>query len=443
MRRALAFLLVCLLLTSCGRKVTITSKGSDPENDPGGSSEPPDGPTKTKPPARPEWPTLRGADRTGVSREGKLLQAWPKGGPPAVWRATNLGEGFGTVSIAGGRGFVVGFQGIDEVLFALDLKDGKHVWEASLGTAARVDHPGARCTPTVDGNRVYALTVGGDLTCVNAQNGKLQWRRSLPRDFGGRAGGWGYAESPLIDGDRVICTPGGPKATLVALNKETGTTVWESAVPGSNGAGYASAIIAEAGDTRMYVQFIAGGVIGVRADDGQFLWRYDKPSNGTANCSAPIDMGGGRIFAASGYSTGAGMVEVSPKSKSADTREVFFSKAMQNQHGGVVHINGYFYGAHDPNFLSCIDAKSGKMQWQDRKPGKGAITAADGHLIYREEHSGSVMLIEASPVGYREHGRFKVDRNGGSAAWAYPVVCDGRLYIRDWHTLYCHDIKAK
>jgi outer membrane protein assembly factor BamB len=387
-----------------------------------------------------DWPQWQGQDRTAVSKETGLLQEWPKNGPTLAWKAENLGGGFSTPSVAGGRVYGMGFRGNDEVVWALDEKTGEQVWSVKIADAnRRVGYSeGPRCTPTVDGDRLYVLGLGADLVCLKINNGEEVWRKNLAKDFAGRVGGWGYSESPLIDGDKLLCTPGGDKATLAALDKKTGETIWKGVVPKGDQAQYSSIIAADFEGRRQYIQFLSRGVVGF-SGDGEFLWRYDHPRNSTANCSTPLYRDG-YVFAASAYGTGGGLAKLSRDGDKVQAEEVYFTKQMKNHHGGMVLIGDFLYGS-DEGQLTCLEFKTGKMQWAERKAGKGSIAYADGQLYYRNE-DGPVILVEANPKKYVEHGRFTPPRTG-KPAWPHPIVANGKLYIRDQQYLYCYDVKQK
>jgi outer membrane protein assembly factor BamB len=390
-----------------------------------------------------DWPQWQGPERTAISRETGLLKSWPKGGPPLAWKASNLGGGYSTPSIAAGQIYGMSFRGNDEVVWALDENTGKEIWSRRI-TAANHNigyNDGSRCTPTVDGDLLYALGVSGDLVCLETATGKRRWHKNLSKDFAGRMmSGWGYSESPLVDGDRVIVTPGGKKATLVALDKKTGAAVWQASVPEGDGAGYASVIAADVGGQRQYVQFLGRGVVGVAAADGRYLWRYDRPANGTANCSTAI-YHDRRVFAASGYSTGGGLVLLHRLGAKTTPEEVYFTRNMVNQHGGMVLVDGYLYGSNE-GLLTCLEFFSGKVMWEDRRPGKGSIAFADGMLYYRNE-GGPICLVEANPQKYVERGRFQQPDRSDKPAWSHPVIANGKLYILDQDTLFCFDVKEK
>lgn len=386
-----------------------------------------------------DWPQWQGPDRTAVSRETGLLASWPRGGPRLLWEVKDAGGGYSTPSVAAGRVYGMSFWKEDEIVWCRDASSGKEIWYTAIAPANRsIGYgDGPRCTPTVVGNRLYALGVSGDLVCLDTDQGKEQWHRQLVKECGGRVPPWGYSESPLVDGDRVIATPGGSKATLAAFATKNGETIWNGVVPEGDGAGYSSAIIAQVDGEKQYVQFLAGGVVGVAAADGSFRWRYNHPANGTANISTAI-FHGGRVFAASGYGTGGGEVELTRHGSETSAKEVFFTRHMQNQHGGVVLVDGYLYGSNEGQ-LACLDFLTGEVQWEERRPGKGSIAYADGHLYYRNEQ-GPMILVEANPKKYVERGRFTPPNPSGKSTWPHPVIANGNLYLRDQDVLQCYDL---
>lgn len=388
-----------------------------------------------------DWPQWRGIDRTAVSRETDLLSAWPKMGPALVWRIEHLGEGYSSPSIAAGRIFAMGNREKDEYVLGLAEKDGKELWATRVGEVRHegAGYPGPRSSPTVDGERLYALGINGDLVCLECTTGKVLWRKDLEKDFRGSVGPWGYSESPLIDGDRVLCTPGGGYATLAALNKMTGELIWRGVVPQGDPAAYSSIITAQVDGQKQYIQFLSRGVVGLSAE-GKFLWRYDRPANGTANCTTPV-FHDGAVFAASGYGTGGGLARIVKEEDRFKAEEVYFTRKMRNHHGGIVLVDGYLYGS-DEQYLTCLEFKTGKVMWAERKAGKGSIAYADGRLYYRSE-DGPIVLVEASPRGYVEHGRFTPDQTTDHPAWPHPVIANGRLYIRDQGLLGCYELKQR
>jgi outer membrane protein assembly factor BamB len=426
-----------------------------------------------------DWPQWQGPDRNAISKETGLLKLWPKEGPPLAWKVKDLGGGYSAPSVAAGRIFGMSTRGDDEVVWALDEKNGNPLWVARLGTAYTgqrmpqgIEGPG--CTPTVDGERLYVVGRGGDVACLQVDDGKIVWQRSMTQDFGGRVPTWSYHESPLVDGNKVICTPGGPDATLAALDKVTGKTIWQSKLPGGGGgspggpdrpgrgrgrggfggggASYASAIAIDVGGQREYVQLTARTLVGVAATDGKFLWRYDRPANQAAiNCSAPIYQDG-RVFAASAYGAGGGLAKLTPDGNGGvKAEEVYATRKMENHHGGMILLDGYLYGANGGNgggYLICLDFQTGKVMWDERdKPRrqgvkKGSVALADGRIYYLQE-DGTVVLFEPSPKEYLERGRFKHPDRSEPPDWTHPVIANGKLYLRDQDTLLCYNVKAE
>jgi outer membrane protein assembly factor BamB len=403
-----------------------------------------------------DWPQWRGPERNGLSKETGLLKEWPSDGPKEVWKIGGLGDGYSTPTVSGGRLYLLGTKGKDEHMFCLNEKDGSQVWNVKIGLETG-GYPAPKSSPTIDDGFAYAVSSDGNLVCVEVGKGTIKWQKSFSKDFGGKAGGWAYTESPLIDGDVVIGTPGGSSATVVALKKKTGVVVWKTAITGvarksnpnskkkGNGpdysqAGYSSVVVAEIGGIKQYVQFISGGVVGLNANDGKLLWHYEEPANETANISTPI-VSGDFVFAATSYGTGAGQAKIVKGGKGFEAEPQYFINKFQNHHGGVVLVKDHLYGTNNSN-LMCVEFKSGKVAWEDRCVGKGSVTYADGHLYVRGEN-GKVALVEAKPEKYVEVGRFDQPNRSKQPAWPHPVVANGKLYLRDWDVLFCYDVKGK
>lgn len=393
-----------------------------------------------------DWPQWRGPERTGISQETGLLSEWPAAGPPLAWRIENLGGGYSTPAVVGERLYVISSSDADESVQALSTKDGGEVWATKIGKVGPNEgpqYPGSRATPTVDGELLYALSSDGDLVCLETETGKLRWQKNLRTEFGGQPGQWAYSESPLVDGDVLVCTPGGSTATLLALNKQTGEPIWKSAVPGGDEAAYASVIIVEAAGVKQYVQFLQNGLVGVAADTGKFLWRYEKTAEGSpANIPTPVAVGN-LIYSAAGRS-GGGLVRIEKKGDAIVAEEVYFAPNLPKSIGGSVVVDGYLYGTGNQGLI-CVDFDTGKIQWQDRSVGAGSVCVAENRLYVHGE-SGDVALVEVSPEAYRELGRFTPPgqpQQSDSKAWTYPVVANGRLYLRDLGVLWCYDVSAK
>jgi outer membrane protein assembly factor BamB len=397
-----------------------------------------------------DWPQWRGPNRDGISKETGLLQEWPAEGPKLLWQQSNLGDGYSTPSVVGDRIFLVSNKGLEnEFVQALSIDDGHQLWQTHIGKVGKPkqnpNYPGARSTPTVDGEVLYALGSDGDLACMDIAKGKIRWKKNLQTDFGGQPGTWAYAESPLVDGDVVVVTPGGKDATLIALNKKTGDVFQKYPVPEGDAAGYSSIIIVDAAGVRQYVQFLAKGVVGVDAKTGKFLWRYDKTTGRSpANISTPV-AGDSCIYTGTHY-TGGGLVKLSPDGMGGvKTDEVYFDKKLPTAIGGEILLGDYMYGTNKAQFF-CVEFKTGKIKWdKDRTMAPSSLCYADNRLYLHGETDGDVALIEDSPEGYKEHGHFtppNIPEKRPGKAWTYPVVANGRLYIHDFGTLWCYDVMA-
>jgi outer membrane protein assembly factor BamB len=397
-----------------------------------------------------DWPQWRGPQRNGISSETGLLKEWPKQGPRLVWQAKDIGDGYAAPSVVGNRIYILSNRGLDnEFVAALSTQDGKQVWATTLGKVGNPNQmpsfPTARSTPTVDGAVLYALGSDGDLACLETASGKIRWRKSLRADFGGHPGQWAYSESPLVDGNTLVVTPGGAQATLVALNKQTGETIWKSAVPGGDDAAYASVIVVEAGGHKQYVQFLARGLVGVDAKTGQFLWRYDATGKGNTNIPSPV-ASRGYIYSSQSRGPGA-LVRLTAAGQGVAAEQVYLERGLPNGGGGSVVIGATHYGTGDEGLVAA-DWVTGKVIWQNAGTGGGAILHAENRLYIHGEN-GEVILAEVTPEAYREEGRFmppdrpKRTRAAMEKAWAYPVLANGRLYIRELDSLWCYDVSGK
>jgi outer membrane protein assembly factor BamB len=411
-----------------------------------------------------DWPQFRGPNRDGVSTETGLLKEWPKDGPALLWSYKDAGVGYSGPAIIGERLYLTGGRGDSEFVFALDLSahPPKELWAAKIGPLFQWKgnswNEGPNATPTIDGELLYALGGGGELVCVETADGKVRWRKNMPRDFSGEVNpigggaeeptplGWGYAWSPLVDGDQLICIPGGPKGLMAALNKKTGELVWRCK-DAKDQAPYSSPVIAEIGGVRQYVQSVNSGIVGIAAKDGKLLWAYQRdPAYDDVVIANPI-VQGNRVFATVGFGQGFDLIEISNEGGSFKTQKVLSSKSIQNKLGGVVLVDGHLYGHSESGGWFCHVFKTGANVWSERtKIGPGSVTFADGRLYCCAEKGGIVVLLEASPKGWNEKGRFKLPqesklRKPNGLMWVHPVIANGRLYIRDQEFLMCFDVR--
>ncbi|MBH58788.1 MAG: PQQ-binding-like beta-propeller repeat protein [Planctomycetaceae bacterium] len=392
------------------------------------------------------WTGWRGPSRDGLSAETGLQSQWADGGPQLAWKVKGLGSGFSSVAVSDGRIYTMGKKDGTTMMIALSTKTGEIIWEADMGAGANPN-----CTPTVDGDLVYGLTHSGQLVCVKAANGEIAWQRNFPSDFKGRMeSGWGYSESPVIDGEKLVCTPGGNSAVMVALNKNSGELLWSAEMPpqvgdrGQDGAGYSSIVISEIAERKQYVQLTGRGVIGVDGESGKLLWIYNRIANSTANIPTPI-VKGDYIFCSTGYGTGAALIQIHQRDGKFEVEEKYFleAKKLQNHHGGMLLVGDYIYCGHGHNqgFPVCINMMTGEYAWGPERgagTGSAAILYADGHLYFRYQ-SGDLALIEATPLGYKLKGKFRTDEVNGQS-WPHPVIAGRKLYLRDQGTLMVYDI---
>jgi len=398
------------------------------------------------------WPQWRGPMRDGISRDTGLLTTWPQGGPTKVWTVGGLGAGFSSVAVVGGRIFTMGDRRDGQYVIAVSEDAGRELWATRVGGRHEDEYAGPRSTPTVDGDLLYVETTDGSVVCLESATGRERWRRSLTRDFGGHMmSQWMFAESPLVDGDRVVVTPGAQRAGIVALEKATGKDVWRATVPrigsrGADGAGYSSIVISNGGGVKQYVQLMGRGVVSVRASDGWFMWGYNDVANDIANISTPV-VKDDLVFASTGYQTGAALLQIAPEPNGrVNAREKYFLDAgtLQNHHGGFVLIDGVVYGGNGQSngFPFALDLATGKMLW-DRVRGAGtgsaAVTAADGHLYFRYQ-DGTMALIAVNPKQYQLKSSFTIP-NVRNPSWSHPVITGGRLYLREQDALHVYAIK--
>ncbi len=404
-----------------------------------------------------DWPTFRGPERTGVAPDTGLLESWPTEGPRLVWEAAGAGRGYASLAIAGEKIYTLG-DGLstaddkDEYLSCFERETGKQLWKTKTGqpwSAGAESWQGSRSTPTVDGDLVYVITPFGQLVACATGNGKERFRVDLMATFGGKKGdSWGSSESPLVDDDRLVCTPGGEQATMVALNKKTGKLIWSCPMKGDRGAGHSSIVISQPlssqpGGRKVYVQTTAAGAFAVDAQTGKFQWAYPIDQT-TAVIPTPI-VRGDLVFFSAGYKRGGALLQQVPGPDGGVTiKEIYgLKKELANKHGGIVLVGDHLYGdSDDAGIPFCAELMTGKIVWKKRGSGKGSatVTAADDHLYVRFA-DGTVALAKADPADYEELATFKIPGSDARPSWSHSVILDGRLYIREQDRIFCYDLR--
>ncbi|MCB1229400.1 MAG: PQQ-binding-like beta-propeller repeat protein [Verrucomicrobiae bacterium] len=397
-----------------------------------------------------DWPQWRGADRSDIAPGDGIMDKWPADGPKQLWVYSDAGMGYSSFSVVGGKLFTMGTREQDLCVICVNTEDGKEVWSTKIGEDDEKGYNagwgnGPRSTPTFSDGMIYALGPKGTLACLSAEDGKEKWSKNLESDFGGKPGGWGFAESPLIDGDKVVMAPGGKDAGIVALNKETGATIWKADDVTPGNAEYASIIPTEMNGKRQYVRLFAQELVSVDAETGDVLWKSEWPGK-TAVIPTPI-VDGNQVYVTSGYGVGCKLVEIGEDNLAKDLWE---NKEMKNHHGGVVKIGDHVYGFSDGGGLICQDWTSGDMVWNEKGAGKlikGATIGVGDQLICLNEDDGTVSLVDATPKGFELHGQFEIspkseNRNPKGKIWTHPVVVDGKLFLRDQEHIVAYDVKG-
>ncbi len=405
-----------------------------------------------------DWLQWRGIDRQNHSSETELFDHWGKQGPKLLWTAEQLGSGFASVTTKDGVIYTTGNFDNGQSAIAINASDGVVIWKQPLTEhPPKHGYPGSRSTPTIDGEHLYIVTSNGKIVCLNRKDGSAQWQRDFKDWSGKMMSGWGYSESPLVDNDSVICTPGGDRGMVVSLNKQTGKVIWSCVLPsfqekqGSNGkklkegAGYASVVISNGAGVKQYIQLVGRGLIGIRADDGKLLWTYDRVANGTANIPTAL-VDGDFVFTSTGYNTGSALLKLETANDGVNVEEVYWlgGKQLQNKHGGMTLVDGYIYCGHgNGNGMPvCVKMDNGEIAWgPERAKGKGetSLVYADGHIVFRRD-DGTVILAKATPKNFSVVGSFMPPYQEGKS-WAHPVIANGKLYLREQSKLMCYQLK--
>ena len=386
-----------------------------------------------------DWPQFRGLNRDAHSPETGLLTKWPAEGPPLLWAASGLGEGYSAAAIANGTVYLTGKVGDDArgMLFAFDL-DGNKRWETHFGKSWDGTHPGTRYPPTIQEGRAYLMSGFGVVTCFNAGTGNIIWQRDIAGDFGGEMPVMSFAESLLVLDDKVICTPGGPDASVVALSTTDGTTVWTSKGLSDQSA-YCSSILVKHGGTQLIITLVAATLVALNPDSGAIIWRvpFDETEEMQNHSITPV-YSDGNLYVTSGHRKGGKLYSLSDDGTSIKAR--WTDETLNTLHGGIVIHDGHVYGSTSRGRWVCLSLESGAVRWEDRGPGKGSIAYADGHL-YCYGEKGDLALVKATPEAYTEVSRFKVEQGEGNH-WAHPAIAGGRLYIRHGDILLAYEISG-
>ncbi len=398
-----------------------------------------------------DWPQWRGPNRDGRSAETNVDLDWTDGAPELLWRTEGLGKGFSSLAVVDGTIYTTGNTKAGQSVLARKVSDGTKVWTTTVtDSVPKHGFKGARCTPSVTAEHVYVVSSDGQIACLQRDNGEIVWSKSFQDEWDGKMmSGWGFSESPLIDGDRIICTPGGNDALIVALNRHTGAEIWASdsftGEKGKDGAGYSSVVISEACGVKQYITLVGRGIVSVSADDGAILWTYGAVANTTANIPTPVILDD-YVFCSSGYGTGSALLHITKDGEDLNANEEYFLNAgtLQNHHGGMIRVGDYLYcgNGHNNGMPTCLKIGSGEVVWGGKMRGVGkgsaAVTMVGDHLLFRYE-SGELASIAATPDSYQLLGHFMPDHQEGKS-WSHPVVVDGKLFLREQNVLMCYDV---
>lgn len=389
-----------------------------------------------------DWPGWRGADRSDRSKETGLLQEWPEGGPEKLWTNNAAGLGYAGFAVVADRLYTMGLEENQEFALCLDATNGKELWRTPVGGIYENGWgDGPRSTPAIEGERGWFLFANGDLACLNTSNGELVWKKSMA-ELGGKVPDWGYSESPLVDENRVLCTPGGENGAIAALDKTTGELLWQSAEL-TQRAHYSSIIPVVVDGQKQYVQLLVNAAVGIDPESGKVLWQNEWHGR-TAVIPTPVDVNGD-VYITSGYGAGSRLIDA-VASGTAETR--WSDRKVKNHHGGIIFVDGWLYGHSDQAGFVCQSIEDGTLKWNNRDIKKGCVTWADGRFYFVEEDTGKTMLLEATPDKLKVCGEFVMDpqterRNPQGRIWVHPVVAGGRLFVRDQELIHCYDVKKR
>lgn len=379
-----------------------------------------------------DWPQWRGPNRNGISQEKAWLVQWPAEGPKQLWKA-EVGIGLSSMSVSRGRLYTMGNNGDSDSVFCFDAETGKTVWTHSYACSPKDPngYHGPRCTPTVDGDRVYTLSRNGHFFCLDAVSGKVLWSKEFKNEYGANPPTWGYAGSPLVEQNMVITEVGGAGSSVVAFDKLTGKELWKT---GNDQVAYSSIVAFDHKGRRCLAVFSAAGIAGRNAQDGTELWRHPWKTSYDVNAATPIVIDD-KVFVGSGYGKGGALIQFSD----SKPKVLWSTKKMRNHVATCILRDGHLYGF-DENSLRCLSLETGESKWEENKYGKGSLfLAGEKFLIFSDR--GRVATAELSPAGCNEISGFQV--LSGRETWAIPVLANGRLYCRAGKDLVCLDVKAQ
>lgn len=391
-----------------------------------------------------DWPQFRGPRRDGICDEKGLLGAWPEGGPKRLWTAGDLGRGYSSPVVVGGRVYLTGDVGEDLHIFALD-REGRRQWQSANGRSWRGDHPGARSTVTYRGGRLYHLNAHGRVACLDAGTGREVWAVDVLERFGGKNITWGLSECLLVDDSSVVVTAGGREALLVALDAADGSVRWTSpALIDAEGSGevesasYVSPILVETAGGRWIVGCSLRHIFCADAGTGRLAWTYRKPTTYSVLAMTPV-LVGDQVFMTAPHGQGGTLHAV----ERGAAGEGAWTTRLDACQGGVVHVDGVLYGAYYSGRKGwvAIEAATGKARYDLPDVAKGAVLWADGRL-YALCEDGVMLLLEPGRDRFEVRGRFRVAEEGVRDAWAHPVIHQGRLYLRYHESLVCLDLRG-
>jgi outer membrane protein assembly factor BamB len=378
-----------------------------------------------------DWPRFRGPDGDGMSKDTGINKDWKAKPPKELWKISLGDNGYAGPSVAAGKLFIIDHAGAEDIVRAVNITTGADVWKFNYPDAAKDNYGFARSTPTYDNGKLYTLSRTGMLHCLDAEKGTKLWAKNIKSEYKGVHGSWEYSMSPFVDGDKLIMCPGGPNASVVALDKNTGNEIWKGG--GSDQAGYSTPLVATIGGKRQYVVFTGNGLIGVDPANGAVLWSFPWDVSYKVNAAAPIVIGD-TVFIASGYGKGCALVQV----QGGAAKALWTNKAIKAHFNSAILHEKFIYGTGDPGELVCLDPATGNIVWSQKGFEKGGIIGVDGVIIALDGKSGDAVMCKMTNTAYQELGRFTPL---GGQSWTAPIIADGKLYVRNKQALVCLDLK--